>query len=198
MRKLCLCLCISTLSVALSGCALFGSELNKAAEGAGKLVTFYCDNVSSADVREQFRVAVNEHAAPNSVIVTCANSAAPPLIVNPQSSTGAYLMPTTNPNEIARLARNHALAASALTDAAKPPAVSFADDCIASLANDIIAVASRVNGYDTELADSNARLNAHISSLGALSTRLSDQATELQDLSTRIAVLENATRQREV
>jgi hypothetical protein len=48
-------------------------QIDKAAEGAGKLVTFYCDNVTSQEIREEFRDKVNEKAAPNSVAITCAN-----------------------------------------------------------------------------------------------------------------------------
>jgi len=64
------------------GCALFADELNTAAEGAGKLVRFYCENVTESSIREQFRAAVNAHAAPHSVSVTCAQGGTP-LIVQP-------------------------------------------------------------------------------------------------------------------
>ena len=61
LHSICATICIGVLLTSLSGCALFGSELDKAAEGAGKLVTFYCDNIPNEAVREQFRAAVNEH-----------------------------------------------------------------------------------------------------------------------------------------
>lgn len=69
----------------LSGCALLGGELDKAANGAGKLVTFYCENVTDPTVREEFRAAVNAKASPHSVSVTCANGG-PPLVSNPDSA----------------------------------------------------------------------------------------------------------------
>lgn len=70
------------LLVTLSGCSLFGEPLEKAAEGAGKLVTFYCENVTDDTVRAQFREAVNVEAAPHSVTVSCAQGGES-LIVNP-------------------------------------------------------------------------------------------------------------------
>lgn len=69
----------------LSGCALFSKELDKAAEGAGRLVTFYCENVTDGAARAQFREAVNAKASPHSVAVTCANGT-PPLISSPDSA----------------------------------------------------------------------------------------------------------------
>ena len=62
----------------LNGCALFGSELDEAAKGAGKLVTFYCKNVTDDTLREEFRATVNRHAAPHSVAVTCASGVPTP------------------------------------------------------------------------------------------------------------------------
>lgn len=72
--------------VLLSGCSLFGKELDRAAEGAGKMVTFYCDNVTDPAIREQFRTAVNEHARPHSVTVNCV-SGGEPLIVTSDPPT---------------------------------------------------------------------------------------------------------------
>lgn len=62
---------------ALSGCALFSPQIDKAAKAAGKLVTFYCDNVPDDSVREQFRTKVNAVAAPNKVVVMCINGKEP-------------------------------------------------------------------------------------------------------------------------
>jgi len=59
--------------VILGGCQVFSKQIDKAAEGAGKAVTFYCDNVTSQELREEFRAKVNEAASPNSIVVTCAN-----------------------------------------------------------------------------------------------------------------------------
>lgn len=56
-----------------TGCSILGDQLDKAAKGAGKLVSFYCENVTIPEVRDELRAAVNAHAAPNSVQVTCAN-----------------------------------------------------------------------------------------------------------------------------
>lgn len=69
----------------LSGCAFFSKELDKAAEGAGKLVTFYCENVTDDAARTQFRDAVNAKAAPHSVSVACVDGR-PPLLVGPDSA----------------------------------------------------------------------------------------------------------------
>ncbi len=73
--------CVLTYAVLLlaSGCTLLSPQLDKAAEGAGKLVTFYCQNITDSALREQFRAAVNAKAAPHSVAVTCANGG-PPLV----------------------------------------------------------------------------------------------------------------------
>lgn len=78
MKMLCLTLAILTCS----GCTLFSKDLDKAAKGAGQLVTFYCNNVTEPTIREQFRVAVNEHARPHSVSVACVYGGEP-LIVAP-------------------------------------------------------------------------------------------------------------------
>ena len=59
--------------LALSGCSLLAPQIDKAAAGAGKLVTFYCQNVTLPQVREELRAKVNAAAAPNSVAVTCAS-----------------------------------------------------------------------------------------------------------------------------
>ena len=121
----CAAVTLGVLCFATSGCALFGAELDKAAEGAGKLVTFYCENITSEEIRTQFRAAVNQHAAPHSVSVACAQGGTP-LIVNPDNGTAAPVpptsdrttrvndMPSTNPYEIARMkARDEAVAKAA-------------------------------------------------------------------------------------
>lgn len=80
--------CLMTYTILLlatEGCSLLAPQLDKAAEGAGKLVTFYCTNITDASIREQFRAAVNARAAPNSVAVTCAQGG-PPLTVGPAAS----------------------------------------------------------------------------------------------------------------
>lgn len=57
----------------LTGCSLLSPQIDKAAKGAGKLVTFYCENVTLPEVREELRAKVNAAAAPNSVEVKCAS-----------------------------------------------------------------------------------------------------------------------------
>lgn len=57
----------------LSGCSILSPQIDKAAKGAGKLVTFYCDNVTIPEIRAELRDKVNAAAAPNSVEVKCAN-----------------------------------------------------------------------------------------------------------------------------
>lgn len=69
-------------SVCASGCTLFAGELDKAADGAGRLVRFYCENVTVPEIREEFRLAVNAHAQPHSVSVQCAQGGVP-LVVTP-------------------------------------------------------------------------------------------------------------------
>ena len=60
------------LLAAVAGCSLLGDPLEKAAEGGGKLVKYYCKNVSVPEVRAKIRERVNFYAAPDSVQVTCA------------------------------------------------------------------------------------------------------------------------------
>lgn len=57
----------------LPACSLLAPQIDKAAKAAGKAVTFYCENVTVPEIREEFRAKVNEYAAPNSVQVDCAN-----------------------------------------------------------------------------------------------------------------------------
>lgn len=70
-------MCLLFVVAPLNGCSLFGGQLDKAAEGAGKLVTFYCENVTDDTTREEFRTAVNAKASPHSVTVMCVNGVAP-------------------------------------------------------------------------------------------------------------------------
>lgn len=113
---------LAVLCLATSGCSLFGTELDRAAKGAGDLVTFYCTNIPSPEIREQFRAAVNAHAAPHSVMVTCASGGAPLISTPaPADNPGAHLMPTQNPHEQERLRQREedvARTAAPITDAA--------------------------------------------------------------------------------
>lgn len=68
--------------VSLSGCTLFGENVEDVGKAAGEVVTFYCENVNIPEVREQIRATVNKYAAPNSVAVTCVNAA--PAVTTPQ------------------------------------------------------------------------------------------------------------------
>lgn len=56
-----------------TGCSILSPQLDKAAKAAGKAVTFYCENVTVPEIREEFRDKVNLHAAPNSIVVNCAS-----------------------------------------------------------------------------------------------------------------------------
>lgn len=76
-------LVILIASVCASGCTLFAGELDKAADGAGRLVKFYCENVTVPEIREEFRLAVN--AQPHSVSVQCAQGGVP-LVITPSSA----------------------------------------------------------------------------------------------------------------
>lgn len=66
-------LLIVCMILSLSGCAVFSKQIDQAAKAAGKAVTFYCENVTSQEIRESFRAKVNAVATPNSVTVTCAS-----------------------------------------------------------------------------------------------------------------------------
>ncbi len=66
-------LLVLPLLVLATGCQVLAPQIDKAAAGAGKLVTFYCTNVTVPEIREELRAKVNAAAAPNSVAVTCAN-----------------------------------------------------------------------------------------------------------------------------
>lgn len=85
-----LALCVSC---ALSGCTLFGSQLDTAAKGGGELVKFYCQNVTVPEIREELRTAVNKYAAPHSVAVTCAQGGVP-LVVSPDTAAPVPTPPT--------------------------------------------------------------------------------------------------------
>ena len=56
-----------------TGCGLLSSNLERAAKGVGKVVTYYCENITVPEIREEVRVAVNRHSAPHSVAVGCAD-----------------------------------------------------------------------------------------------------------------------------
>lgn len=58
-------------ALVLSGCSIFGDEIDKAARAAGKLVKSYCEN-TTPDQQTITATKVNEAAAPHSVEVTCA------------------------------------------------------------------------------------------------------------------------------
>ena len=60
------------MSLSSAGCSLLSPQIDKAAKAAGKMVTFYCGNVTVPQIREEFRAKVNAEAAPNSVQVECA------------------------------------------------------------------------------------------------------------------------------
>lgn len=69
---------VSVLTLALaatfaSGCSLLSDNLDKAAKGAGKVVSEYCANITVEEVRAEVAAAINKHAAPNSVTITCAD-----------------------------------------------------------------------------------------------------------------------------
>lgn len=61
----------------LQACSVFAPQADKLAQAGGKLVTFYCNNVSDSSIRQQIRDAVNKYASPNSIRVDCANGGAP-------------------------------------------------------------------------------------------------------------------------
>jgi hypothetical protein len=73
------CAALAIVAVSASGCALLSDQLDKAAEGAGKVVKQYCENVTVPDVREQVRAAINKYAAPHSVSIECADGNGPTL-----------------------------------------------------------------------------------------------------------------------
>lgn len=60
------------LLLPLSGCSLLANDVEKVAKAGGKLVNFYCANVSDESIRLQIREKVNSYASPNTVVVTCA------------------------------------------------------------------------------------------------------------------------------
>ena len=74
---------MTAICLLTTGCALLQPELEKAAKGAGQIVNFYCDNIADESIRERLRTAVNTYAAPNSIMVSCANSNGPNLVVSP-------------------------------------------------------------------------------------------------------------------
>lgn len=73
IRRAAVALTVACAAMFASGCGLLSSSLERAAKGAGKVVTYYCENVTIPEIREQVRAAVNQHAAPHSVAVECAD-----------------------------------------------------------------------------------------------------------------------------
>ncbi|MGE0294721.1 MAG: hypothetical protein AB7P97_20410 [Hyphomonadaceae bacterium] len=66
----------TAIAVALtfaSGCSLLSDNLDRAAKGVGKVVVYYCENITVPEIREEVRAAVNKHSAPHTVAVTCAD-----------------------------------------------------------------------------------------------------------------------------
>jgi hypothetical protein len=81
--KVCLlCFCVLPF---VTGCAILGDPAEKAASAGGKLVKYYCANVTVPEVREKIRERVNYHAAPDAIAVTCADGNAP---ATPALNTG--------------------------------------------------------------------------------------------------------------
>lgn len=70
MLRVCL---LVGLAIGASGCSIFSENADKVAKAGGRLVTFYCDNITVPEIREEIRAKVNAYAAPNAVAVTCAN-----------------------------------------------------------------------------------------------------------------------------
>lgn len=60
------------LVLSLTGCQILAPQIDKSAKAAGKAVKFYCDNVTSDEIRAEFRAKVNAEAAPDKIEVTCA------------------------------------------------------------------------------------------------------------------------------
>lgn len=63
---------LTLIVTSLSGCSLLYNSADRGAKGIGKGVTYYCENTDEY-VREQFGVLVNTYAAPNAIVITCAN-----------------------------------------------------------------------------------------------------------------------------
>lgn len=169
LRTICAAVCVGILCATVSGCALFGSELDKAAEAAGKLVTFYCDNIPNDAVREQFRTTVNVHAAPNAVNVTCANGSVPLAVPSSTNPTGANaIMPTKNPHEIARVKKRDAevakTAAEAAQNASPPVDLSALDSRVSSLE-------SSKSSHDSRISSLESTKSAHESRISSLERR---------------------------
>jgi len=62
-----------------NGCTLLSDNLEKAANGAGKMVKAYCENVTVQEIRDEIKTAVNVKAAPHKVEVTCADETTAPV-----------------------------------------------------------------------------------------------------------------------
>lgn len=78
-----------------SGCALLSDNLDKAAKGAGKVVTYYCENITIPEIREEVRAAVNEHAAPHSVAIECVDDSGQNVGPELKSAEPASVAPAT-------------------------------------------------------------------------------------------------------
>lgn len=72
---------LSLCALLLGACSILAPQSDKLAKNAGKLVTFYCKNVTNPQMREEIRAAVNKYASPNSIVVTCSDGS-PALISN--------------------------------------------------------------------------------------------------------------------
>lgn len=69
-----------------AGCSLLSENLDKAAKGAGKVVTYYCENITIPEIREEVRAAVNKHAAPHAVAIECSEGG-PVLRTDPEPAS---------------------------------------------------------------------------------------------------------------
>lgn len=61
---------IALIAIVLSGCSYLMTAQDKSAEQIAKGIAEYCKNTDAA-FRDQFRTAINEKAAPNSIAVNC-------------------------------------------------------------------------------------------------------------------------------
>lgn len=71
IQKFAVILAAAFALTSLNGCALLSGNLERAAKGAGKVVTYYCENITVPEIRDEVRAAVNKYAAPHSVAITC-------------------------------------------------------------------------------------------------------------------------------
>ena len=85
---------LAAVAIFASGCSLLSENLDKAAKSAGKVVTYYCENITIPEIREEVRAAVNKHAAPHAVAIKCADEEAGPLL---KSNDPASVAPDAPP-----------------------------------------------------------------------------------------------------